>query len=269
VPVELKLSVHLRRARWKVKIQEKESREPPHVSILRGTDKWRINLRTGALMDRRPKPSDIPQELLDLIQVHWRWLCEQWDAKYPTIRWRAVRSNMMTRQTATAQTFLLSKPGHKHSVRCFAPLQPEHVSSRQRVHEVVAQANSHSLWISDDKLLTDTLLNALASRTGSLGAMILLYQPTLARIPVLLRYFYRVVFGGEKDLLPPEELAEVLAAPNKADLFIGGIVDDDSKTLTLWRGDLTTLTVPFTAFPTFCPSCSMILLFYLLDDYSL
>ena len=40
-------------------------------------------LRTGALMDRRPKPSDIPQELLDLVQVHWRWLCEQWDAKYP------------------------------------------------------------------------------------------------------------------------------------------------------------------------------------------
>jgi hypothetical protein len=45
-----------------------------------------LNLRTGALMDRRPKPSDIPQELLDLIQVHWRWLCEQWDAKYPDNR---------------------------------------------------------------------------------------------------------------------------------------------------------------------------------------
>src|SRR4029450_7902576 len=90
-------------------------------------------------MDRRPKRSDIPQELLDLIQVHWRWLCEQWDAKYPTIRWRAARSNMMTRQTATAQTFLLSKPGHKHSVRCFAPLQPEHVSSRHRVQEAAPQ----------------------------------------------------------------------------------------------------------------------------------
>jgi len=34
-------------------------------------------------MDRRPKPSDVPQELLDLIKVHWRWLCEQWDTKYP------------------------------------------------------------------------------------------------------------------------------------------------------------------------------------------
>jgi hypothetical protein len=137
------------------------------------------------------------------------------------------------------------------------------------VHEVVTQAHSHSLWISDDKPLTDTLLNALASHPGSLGAIILLYQPTLTSIPALLRYFYRVVFGEGKNLLPSEELAEVLAAPNKADLFIGGIVDDYSKTLTLWRGDLTTLTVPFTVFPTFCPSCSMILLFYLLDDYSL
>jgi hypothetical protein len=43
VPVELPLAKSLRQARWKVKIQEKESREPPHVSILRRTDKWRIN----------------------------------------------------------------------------------------------------------------------------------------------------------------------------------------------------------------------------------
>jgi hypothetical protein len=95
----------------------------------------------------------------------------------------------MTRQTATSQTFLLSKPGRKHRVRGFAPLQPEHISSRQRMHEVVAQANSHSLWISDDKPLTDTLLNALASRTGSLGAMILLYQPTLASIPLSFPFY--------------------------------------------------------------------------------
>jgi hypothetical protein len=83
VPVELTLPVRLRRARWKVKIQEKESREPPHVSILRGTSKWRINLRTGACMDRRPTPSDVPQELIEIIKGHWDWLCQQWDAKYP------------------------------------------------------------------------------------------------------------------------------------------------------------------------------------------
>ena len=83
MPVELTLPVQLRRARWKVKIQEKESREPPHVSILRGTNKWRMNLRTDMFMDRRPTPSDVPQELLNIIKVHWHWLCEQWDAKYP------------------------------------------------------------------------------------------------------------------------------------------------------------------------------------------
>lgn len=153
----------------------------------------------------------------------------------------------MTTKTATARTFLLSK--RQRSVRWFAPLQPEYVSSIQRVHEVVTQAQPNALWISDEKTLTDTLLHALASRIGSLGNMVLLYQPTLASIPVLSRSFRRVVFCVGQGLLPPEELAEVLAAPNKADLFIGGMVDADSKTLTLWRGNLAPLTVPFTAFP--------------------
>ncbi|MEX2120597.1 MAG: hypothetical protein WD847_13470 [Pirellulales bacterium] len=85
MPIELPLPKSLSKARWKVKIQEKETREPPHVSILRGTDKWRINLRTGGFMDRRPKPSEVPDELLEVIREkgNWEWLCRQWDAKYP------------------------------------------------------------------------------------------------------------------------------------------------------------------------------------------
>ncbi len=83
MPVELRLPIGLRQARWKVKIQEKESREPPHVSILRGTSKWRINLRTGECMDRRPQLSDVPQDLIDILKANWDWLCQQWDAKYP------------------------------------------------------------------------------------------------------------------------------------------------------------------------------------------
>ena len=34
-------------------------------------------------MDRRPKPSEVPEELVELIHSHWEWLCKQWDAKYP------------------------------------------------------------------------------------------------------------------------------------------------------------------------------------------
>jgi len=33
----LTLTTALKRARWKVKIRDKETREPPHVTILRGT----------------------------------------------------------------------------------------------------------------------------------------------------------------------------------------------------------------------------------------
>lgn len=81
--VELTLPVSLKRARWKVKIQDKENREPPHVSILRGTDKWRINLRTGQFMDRKPSPAEVPQELLDHVRDNWDWACDNWDTMYP------------------------------------------------------------------------------------------------------------------------------------------------------------------------------------------
>ena len=37
--------------------------------------------------------------------------------------------------------------------------------------------------------------------------------------------------------LPPEELVEVLGAPNRKDYFIAGVIDGDTDTLRLWRGD--------------------------------
>ena len=80
---ELKLPDALKQAKWKVEIQDKESREPPHVSILRRTDKWRINLRTREFMDKRPDPSEVPQDLLDILQDNWEWACETWDEMYP------------------------------------------------------------------------------------------------------------------------------------------------------------------------------------------
>jgi hypothetical protein len=82
---ELSLPTQLKRARWKVKIQDKETREPPHVSILRGTDKWRLNLRTGQMMDTSPDPAEIPDELLQILRTatNWRWAIDAWDEMYP------------------------------------------------------------------------------------------------------------------------------------------------------------------------------------------
>jgi len=91
MPAELSLSKKLKKAKWKVKIRERERLEPPHVSIINATNTWRISLRSGDFLDKVPDPDEIPDELLQYIrngkhndrQTVWEWLCEKWDDKYP------------------------------------------------------------------------------------------------------------------------------------------------------------------------------------------
>jgi hypothetical protein len=81
----LPLTAALKKARWKVKIRDKETREPPHVTILRRTKAWRIGLRTGIFLDDSPDPADVPEELVEHIRAEetWQRLCEEWDRMYP------------------------------------------------------------------------------------------------------------------------------------------------------------------------------------------
>jgi hypothetical protein len=81
----LPLTVALKKARWKVKIRDKETREPPHLTILRGTEAWRIDLRTKEFMDDSPDPADVPEELIEHIKAEatWQRLCDEWDRMYP------------------------------------------------------------------------------------------------------------------------------------------------------------------------------------------
>jgi 2'-5' RNA ligase len=84
VAFNLPLPESLRKARWKVKIRDKETREHPHVTILRGTKAWRINLRTGQFMDDDPNPAEVPRQLVELIQqkATWQRLQQEWDRMY-------------------------------------------------------------------------------------------------------------------------------------------------------------------------------------------
>jgi len=50
-------------------------------------------------------------------------------------------------------------------------------------------------------------------------------------------------------LLPKPELMDALASGDCRDRFIGGIVGQESQTVTLWRGDLTSVVVPVATFP--------------------
>ena len=68
-------------------------------------------------------------------------------------------------------------------------------------------------------------------------------------LPALRSCFGNFAFSVDGRFLPPEELAEVLHADNRPDLFIGGSLDHSTQTTTLWHGNLESLTVPFSAFP--------------------
>jgi len=83
VAYSLPLSISLKAQGWKVKIRDRERVEPPHVTIIRGTQAWRWSLRQRHFLDATPSPRQVPSELLQLISENYDLLVQHWDAKYP------------------------------------------------------------------------------------------------------------------------------------------------------------------------------------------
>lgn len=77
------LPAGLRAQGWKVKIRDRERVEPPHVTVMRGTRKWRIGLRDLAFLDGEPPPREVPRELVECVQRERLLLSGVWDRMYP------------------------------------------------------------------------------------------------------------------------------------------------------------------------------------------
>ena len=82
MPFTLPLPPRLSRE-WAVKIRDRERVEPPHVTILRRTRAWRLDLRTGDFMDEVPDPREVPQAVVDTVRANWARLRAAWDTMYP------------------------------------------------------------------------------------------------------------------------------------------------------------------------------------------
>jgi len=89
MPFAMELPKEWKEAGWKVRIAEKERLEPPHVTIRRRDAAWRVGLRDGEFLDRRPPPGDVPDELLELVKAAFPALTAEWDRKYPKNRVRS------------------------------------------------------------------------------------------------------------------------------------------------------------------------------------
>ena len=81
-----------------------------------------------------------------------------------------------------------------------------------------------------------------------LGRVVLRGRPSATRLAAMEQAFTAVAFGEDHAVLPFADLREAMAEADFADRFISGSADEESETLTLWRGDFSKLVVPFSAF---------------------
>jgi Helix-turn-helix len=124
--------------------------------------------------------------------------------------------------------------------------------------KVLEHSTGESTWISTTAEHTQHLLRAvsvfLAAHHGSkktFGDLLMLQSPRVESLTAI-RSFFRHIVGevSAVRLLPSEELAEVLVAPKDEarDVFIGGLYDPATETISLTRGDFETVVVPLSLF---------------------
>jgi hypothetical protein len=153
---------------------------------------------------------------------------------------------MATVLTSPKKTILLDRGTSR--AKWFTRINAESASSPTRIRDAVAHASRDTLWLSFERNLTASVLRAVDWHSPSLGRMVLLHRPDIETLPALSSCFREVIFSLDNGFLPPEQLGEVLSAPNRENLFIGGSVNRQGGTVTLWRGNLGSLTVPLSAF---------------------
>ena len=131
---------------------------------------------------------------------------------------------------------------------------PSHISvchDRSEVEAAVTRPAKRVTWVSFTRNFTDMLLEkAVDTHTDFRGThLITLTPPRSESIAALISLFYPV-FGVVEGFrwLSREELVEALTRDDASDRFIGGSVDSKAKTLTLLRGNIEAMVVPFLHF---------------------
>jgi Helix-turn-helix domain len=138
---------------------------------------------------------------------------------------------------------------HKNDATDSEALIPKWISSKQEAVIAAASDDIQIVWVIKKLHLVNSVAHeiALIRTSKKAGYLVLLADARLGLLPVLEKRFAAVAFATT--VLSKEEFQEVWSLPDRKDRFIGGIVDHGSRTVTLWRGNLESVTVPFDAFP--------------------
>jgi hypothetical protein len=132
---------------------------------------------------------------------------------------------------------------------------PPHVSVCHDDNEVelaVAAPTRRATWVSFTRHFTDVLLEkAVDTRADLRGSHLITLTPPRSESIAALIGLFHPVFGVVEGFrwLPGQELVEAITRDDASDRFIGGSVDAKVKTLTLLRGNIEAMVVPFSHFP--------------------
>lgn len=131
------------------------------------------------------------------------------------------------------------------AVYCRGPVQ---------IKKTLRQVPARTFWVSMKQSATDDVLRSAPvchRRGATIDGLVTIEPPRPNSVPGLASCFRRLAgTAPNSKLLPVDELLDVLSAPSgeAAGLFIAGVADRESQTLALTRGNLKTITVPFSMF---------------------
>ncbi len=145
-------------------------------------------------------------------------------------------------------TELLSESGRQSADRP-QPLAPHWVEKDAEARRAARSEDTNAVWIVRNSKIANWIVRGISWPSRRAGFLILLDTPRPELLAVLMRRFERVAYADQiGHFLPRAEMREVFKAPDTKDRFVGGIIDDETKTVALWRGDLSSFVVPFSAF---------------------
>ena len=128
-------------------------------------------------------------------------------------------------------------------------------SNQGSIVKTAREVDSDSIWISETARRTEKLGATLAkfygSKYGKVGfGKLITLEELKQSSETLLRGWFDDIYETIP-ALPKDEFAEVLLLPKdkRRDLFIGGKAVHSRKLIVLYRGDMSRILVPFSAFP--------------------
>lgn len=136
-----------------------------------------------------------------------------------------------------------------HANRELARLDADRLRTESEIRDALERSGRRAVWVAPSVAAVQLLLAALAGRPKG-DQRLLSLEPANGARHSLLHAIFRFVVSADEGirLLRVDELADVLGAANREDLFVGVAVAD--AVVVLYRGNLEPMVVPLAWFRT-------------------